>query len=71
MPDTAALKVINVNIDSIHVAGTQKEECNTNIGDDKESNTRLEAHVVKEGCTNMDGGLKLITISTALMITLM
>ena len=35
-----------------------KEECNTNIGDAKESNTRQEAHVVEEGCTNMDGDLK-------------
>ena len=33
MPDTVALKIININIDSIQAA---KEECNTNIGDDKE-----------------------------------
>ena len=38
--------------------GMQKEECNTNISDTKASNTRQEAHVVKEGCTNMDGKLK-------------
>ena len=58
MPDTAALKIININIDSIQAVGMQKEECNTNIGDGKESNTRQEAHVTKEGCTNMEGDLK-------------
>ena len=31
MPDTAALKIININIDSIQVV---KEEYNTNIGND-------------------------------------
>ena len=35
MPDTAAVKIININIDSIQAA---KEECNTNIGDAGESN---------------------------------
>ena len=58
MPDTAALKIINVNIDSAQAVGTWKEECNTNIGDAKEPNTRQEVHVTKEGCTNMDGDLK-------------
>ena len=29
MPDTAAFKIININIDYIQAA---KEECNTNIG---------------------------------------
>ena len=58
MPDTVALKIININIDSIEAASTWKEECNTNIDDAKESDTRPEAHVVKEGCTNMDEDLK-------------
>ena len=31
MPDTAALNIINANIDSIEAASTQKENCNTNI----------------------------------------
>ena len=38
-PDTAALNIINVNIDSIEVASTQKENCNTNISDAKKPNT--------------------------------
>ena len=54
MPDTAALKIININVDSIQAV---KEECNTNIGDTKESNTTKEAHVVKS-CTNMDADSK-------------
>ena len=58
MPDTAALQIINVNIDSIEAASMWKEECNTNIGDAKESNTRQEAHVAKKSCTNMYEGLK-------------
>ena len=36
----------------------QKEECNTNIGDAKEVETRQEAQVVKESCTNMEEDLK-------------
>ena len=35
MPDTAALKIININIDPIQGASTWKENCNTNISDDK------------------------------------
>ena len=31
MPDTPALNIINVNIDSIEAEDTQKENCNTNI----------------------------------------
>ena len=56
MPDTAPLKVININKDSIQTA---KEECNTNIGDAKESNTKQEAHVAEESCINMDADLKI------------
>ena len=51
MPDTAALKIININIDSIQKA---KEEYNTDIGDAKKSNTRQEAQVVEKSCTNTD-----------------
>ena len=58
MPDTAALKIINTDIDSITAASMQKEDCNTNIGDAKESDIRPEAHVGKERCTNMDEDLK-------------
>ena len=60
MPDTTALKIININIDSIEAASTWKEECNTNIGDAKESNTRQEAHVVKKSYTNMYKDLKVV-----------
>ena len=35
-----------------------KEECNTNMGDAKDLDTRQEAHVVMESCTNMDEDLK-------------
>ena len=42
----------------MQAVGTQDGECNTNIGDAKESNTTQEAHMMKEGCTNMDGDLK-------------
>ena len=38
MPDTAALNIINVNIDSIEADGTQRENSNTNISDAKMSN---------------------------------
>ena len=50
MPDTAALKIININIDSTQAA---KGECNTNIGNAMESNTTQEVHVVEKSCTNM------------------
>ena len=56
MPDTAVLKIFNINIDSIQTA---KEECNTNIGDAKESDTKQEAHVMEESCRNIDSDLKI------------
>ena len=59
MPDTAALKIINVNIDSIEAASMWKENCNTNIEDAKISDTRQEGHVGKESCTNKDDNLKI------------
>ena len=43
MPDTAALNIINGNIDYIQVEIT---ECKTNIG--------LETHAIAKGCTNVD-----------------
>ena len=42
-PDTAALQLINVNVDSIQAEVT---ECKTNIGQ--------EMHTVEKSCTNMD-----------------
>ena len=42
MPDTAALSIINVNIDSIEAAYTQKKNCNTNMSDAKKSNITEE-----------------------------
>ena len=43
MPDTAALKLININIDSIH---TEVVECKGNI--------EQEMHMVEKGCANTD-----------------
>ena len=51
MPDTEALKLINVNIDSIQV---EAAECKTNTGDMRESSRTQEMHVVEKGCTNTD-----------------
>ena len=39
MPDTAALKIMNINIDSIEVACMRKVHCNTNMGNTKETET--------------------------------
>ena len=58
LSDTAALNVINVNIDSIEAEGTQKENCNTNISDAKTSNIKQETHGAKKSCTNTDVDLK-------------
>ena len=55
MPDTAALQIININIDSIQA---MKEECNTNIHSNKESNANQEAHGVEKSCTNTEVDLK-------------
>ena len=46
IPDTAALNIINFNIDSIQV---EVAECKTNRGQ--------ETHTVVEDCTNMDTGV--------------
>ena len=58
MLDTAALNIINVNIDSIEAEDTQKENCNTNINDAKTFNIKQETHGAKESCTNTDEDLK-------------
>ena len=47
MPDTAALKLININIDSLQA---EVVECKTNI--------EQEMHVVEKGCANMDTDFK-------------
>ena len=47
IPDTAALKIINLNIDSIQA---EVAECKTN--------TEQEMHMVAKACTNMDAGVK-------------
>ena len=47
MPDTAALQIINLNIDSIQA---ELAECKTNI--------KQEMHTVAKACTNMDTGVK-------------
>ena len=46
MPDTAALNIINLNIESIQAEITK---CKTNRGQ--------ETHAVVEGCTNNDAGV--------------
>ena len=50
MPDRVALKIINIDTDSIQAV---KEDCNTNIGNTKESSTTQGVHVVEKSCTNM------------------
>ena len=55
MPDTAALKITDINIDSIHA---EKEECNANIGNMGESNTTQEVCVAEKICINMDADSK-------------
>ena len=58
MPDTAALKIINRNIDSIDAEDSQKDNCNTNIDATTESNAKQEIHGAVKCCTNMDGIFK-------------
>ena len=55
MPDTAALKIIDINIDSIQA---EKEKFNTNIGNAKESNRAQGACVGGKSWTNMDANSK-------------
>ena len=58
MPDTVKLNIINVNIVSIEAEDTQRENCNTNIGNGKTSNTKQKTHGAGEYCTNTDDDLK-------------
>ena len=58
MPDTAALKIININIDLLDAEGTWKGNCNTNIDANKVSNAKQEIHGAGKHCTNMDGIFK-------------
>ena len=53
--DTAAPKIININIDSIQAV---EEKCNTNIG---KSNRTQEAPVVEKSCTNTKADSKVDT----------
>ena len=56
MPDTAALKLINVNIDSIQA---EVVECKTNTGYMRESNIEKEMHAVEKCCANTDADSKI------------
>ena len=40
MPDTAVLKIININTDSLDADDIQKDKCNTNIDAAKVSNAK-------------------------------
>ena len=55
MPDTATLKIININIDSLEAEDTQKDNC---IDDTKVSNAKQEIHWAGKCCTNTDGTFK-------------
>ena len=68
MPDTAALKIININIDSIQAA---KEECNTNIGNAEESNTTQEVPVVEKSTQTQMLIQKSTTMSMVITLILM
>ena len=56
MPDTATLKVINANVDSIQV---EVAECKIKTGDMRELNIEQETHTVEKGCTNTDADSKI------------
>ena len=51
MPDTAVLKLINVNNDSIQA---EVVECKTNTGNVRKSNITQETHVGEKGCADTD-----------------
>ena len=70
MPDTAALNIINVNIDSIEAEGTQRENCKTNISNAKTFNVKQEAHGAGEYHTNTDDGLKILTMTMGQLVIL-
>ena len=70
IPDTAALNIINVNIDLIEAEGTQEENCNTNISDAKTYYVKQEMHEAKESCTNTEEDLKMQTMPMGWIVIL-
>ena len=58
MLDTAALKIININIDSLDAEDTQQDNCNTNTDAAKVSNAKQEIHGARKCFTNMDSIFK-------------
>ena len=58
MPDKWALKIIDINIDSLEAEDIWKGTCNTNTDATKVSNAKQEIHGAGKGCTNMDGIFK-------------
>ena len=56
MPDTAALKLINANIDYKQVEVAQ---CKTNTGNVREANITQETHMVEKDCANTDADSKI------------
>ena len=68
MPDTTALKIININVDSIQAV---KEDCNTNNGYTMESNKHRKYLWSRRAAQTWMLIQKLITISTAIMMTLL
>ena len=71
MPDTAALKLINIKIDSIDAEDTQKNNCNINIDALKESKAKQEIHGAIKYFTNMMAFSKLLTIAMDQLLILM
>ena len=55
MPDTAALKLININIDSIQA---EVAECKTNTDNMRKANIEWDMHAVEKGCANTDTAFK-------------
>ena len=51
IPDTAALKLINIDVDSVQA---EVAECKTNTYDMGVSNIKQETHTVDKGCANTD-----------------
>ena len=58
LPDTAALKLINIKVDSIQ---GEVAESKTNTGDMRESNIEQETHVMEKRCATTDADSKIRT----------
>ena len=56
MSDTAALKLMNVNIDYIQA---EVAKCKANTGNAREANITQEMYMVEKGCTNTDADSKI------------